>query len=88
MLDDSYRVDMVFMDKVIASVTFSMGEEAERKDGEDTNCLSTQQPWQTSNRVEEENLKEPLQALNELIGLGAIKQQINEHIDYLKLLKL
>ncbi len=86
-IDDKYRLDIVFMDTLIASVMFEMGD----KDVEGSNPVKTEFKMGAVSEQSEEkelSLEELIQNLDELIGLEDVKTQIKEHISYLKFLKL
>ncbi len=87
--DDKYVAELVFMDTLIASVPFEMGDEdieglVEVKKEQHSALLDT-----ASKAEEEEKTLEELQAeLDSLIGLEKIKTQIKEHVAYIEFLKL
>lgn len=84
-IDTDYRLDVVFMDVVVASVPFRTG--AEFVEGE----LQVSKSIESSSIIDnekEESLEQVIEKLNSLIGLNNIKKQINEHIEYLKFLKI
>ncbi len=89
--DDKYSVEIVFMDTLVAAVTFTTGEEEiegtpEIETSRQTANISEQNIQEISDT--EETLEDVLQQLDELIGLENIKQKVKDHIHYLDFLKL
>ncbi|MBN2890228.1 MAG: AAA family ATPase [Bacteroidales bacterium] len=88
--DDKYIINVVFMDTLVASVSFEMGEEVE--EGETEMIVgSFKTPLQQKVEQAEENelsMEDVMEKMNELIGLGEIKKKISEHIKYLDFIKL
>lgn len=88
--DDKYTVELVFMDTLIASMQFEMGE----KDIEGSNDFTTvshsllNESVTKNTEEEERTMEELIQKIDELIGLENIKNQIKEHISYIEFLKL
>lgn len=85
--DDKYRIEIVFMDTLIASTYFTTGEnETEGKISVAKNpVLSDEQSLQKEN---EETLEDVIAKLDGLIGLKTIKQKVKDHINYIDFLKL
>ena len=85
-----YTIDIVFMDTLVASVSFVAGDKELKGIPE----LNTGGKKTTIQRVVSEaekkdvTLQDVLKHLNELIGLNGIKEQIKEHISYLEFIKL
>jgi hypothetical protein len=88
--DDKYTVELVFMDTLIASLQFEMGEkDIEGETSFSTVTHSLLNKSVTANTEEEEKTMEELMSrLDELIGLENVKNQIREHISYIEFLKL
>ncbi len=88
--DDKYFVNVVFMDTLIASSSFEMGDKDIEGTPEmiigQTKSLLQQEVEDVENK--EKSLEELLANLNELIGLNQIKKKISEHLNYLDFLKL
>jgi SpoVK/Ycf46/Vps4 family AAA+-type ATPase len=87
--DDGYMVEIVFMDTLIGSVSFQVGDdeiegtyEVQKTPFHETNL---QQP---SPAFQEESLENVMKNLEELIGLNSVKLKIKEHIKYIDFLKL
>lgn len=90
--EDNYTLEVVFMNELIAVVPFAVAQEEQEADGE----LS----FEISNKVEEIRntlsiveaqkitFEEATAELNALIGLEAVKKQIDEFATYLKFLKI
>lgn len=87
--EDYYTIDIVFMERVIATIPFNIGDEFE--EGNVSVLLPSQQNLVSlnSNAVElTESFEEVMAQLDELIGLGDIKQQVRDHAKYLQFLQL
>jgi len=85
-MDDNYRVDVVFMNTLVASVPFEMSEESPMKGVHKINTnINTSR--KTSNTDKELTLEESMAELQELIGLNHIKNKIKEHLQYIEFLK-
>ena len=89
-IDDSYSVEIVFMDTLVAVASFEVGDEEENGEVEVFNSSDKCTILKTSsiNIKEPESIDEVLKELNSLIGLEQIKKKINEHITYLNYIKL
>lgn len=88
--DDKYYVDIVFMDTLIASLSFETGEaevEGETQITSGTKFNAIQQQIAETERPEE-SLDDVISKLDELIGLHDIKKKIKDHISYLEFIKL
>ncbi len=88
--DDKYVIDIVFMDTLVASVSFETGEQ----NIAGTSKLNTDGK-KTAIQVEVNEkekpsltLKDVVANLDKLIGLEKIKTKIKEHISYLDFIKL
>ena len=84
----NYTVEIVFMDHLVASVNFEVGDEFE--EGSPVVFL----PYDDENRIEkeeaesEETFEDVLARLDDLVGLHDIKQKVKEHAQYIKFLNL
>ncbi len=88
--DDKYLVNVVFMDTLVASTSFEMGEEfveGETKLEKNTFTSPLQQKVKEAEE-KQESIEDVMAKLNELIGLREIKRKITEHIKYLDFIKL
>lgn len=98
--DDSYTLEVVFMDTLVALVPFGVGHEfidgdnpiyksrLELAQQKPTSTPQTNQQDNTTSVETEQTLEHVLKELNGLIGLQKIKTQIQDHINYLEFLKL
>jgi len=82
--DDKYSVEIVFMDTLVASTTFLMGE----NDVEGELNISTTSRVDSATPEDTETLEDLLKNFNSLIGLNTIKQKVKDHITYIDFLKL
>lgn len=89
--EDNYSLEIIFMDQLIAVVPFVVGKEKEIMT-EMTSNYSTNTLRTPTGPEAEENKKltfeEAKQELEDLIGLKAVKDQINELATYLQFLKI
>lgn len=88
--DKKYFVNIVFMDTLVASTFFEMGEapvEGTNKLIEGAFKSSIQQQVEDV-EDKKQNLEDVMLELNSLIGLQSIKKQITDHIKYIDFLKL
>ncbi|HSZ24495.1 MAG TPA: AAA family ATPase, partial [Cytophagaceae bacterium] len=88
--NDKYRLEITFMDQLLAVAPFDVGDE----------FVEGSVPVLKANEViskgnsnsnfvkNDESLEEVLKSLNEMIGLTSIKTKINDYTSYLKFLKL
>lgn len=85
---DEYTAEIIFLDKLIASVAFKVGELFE----EGINQVFV--PYQdtplimTSNEDDKLSFDEVMGKLDSLVGLQEIKQKVREHAQYLQFLQL
>ncbi|NOZ34770.1 MAG: AAA family ATPase [Chlorobi bacterium] len=85
--DDKYRIEIVFMDTLIASAWFTMEEFEIEGDVEISSSLTV--PEGAVRMAEDtETLEDLLANLDGLIGLKTIKQKVKDHINYIDFLKL
>ncbi|MCW5907022.1 MAG: AAA family ATPase [Chitinophagales bacterium] len=87
--DTNYRLEVVFMDTVLAVLHIATAEEDEEGEVE---MLSTAGQSVVSNVsapvAPDESLEQHLKSLDELIGLEDLKKEIKNHVNYLNFLKL
>ncbi|MEM6726453.1 MAG: AAA family ATPase, partial [Bacteroidota bacterium] len=90
--EDNYTVDIVFMDQLLAVVPFKVAKENEPLTDPNGHAFSTKHEIDTAAPEKEEETKptfeEAKQELEDLIGLGVVKEQINELATYLQFLKI
>lgn len=88
--DTKYFVELVFMDTIIATNFFEVGNEF--VEGNNQNQVSPQGQSSlsvsTPKQEKVETMEDVLAELNALIGLSDIKRKISEHISYLEFLKI
>lgn len=89
-IDDQYMINIVFMDVLVASTSFKMGNEEVKGDVELNKHFFSTPIARTIERSRQENttVEQALQKLNDLIGLFEIKKKIQDYIKYLEFLKL
>ncbi|TAH18871.1 MAG: AAA family ATPase [Cytophagales bacterium] len=86
---DKYRLEVIFMDQLVAVVPFEAGDDWLR--GENTTITGDDlRHTEGYQKVEEpeESLDELLAKLEEMIGLNQVKTRIHDYISYLRFLKL
>ncbi|MEY4002739.1 MAG: hypothetical protein RIT07_781, partial [Bacteroidota bacterium] len=101
-----YYAEIIFMDELLASMPFEIGDdyvEATEEDflpltqiefvhleDEDDNLLISEQQGRVEKEEsgEAQNFDEVIKELDQLIGLGSIKQKIHEYSDYLRFVAL
>lgn len=88
--NDIYSVDIVFMDQIIASVPFEVGDLfIEEKDALKVQPKAKNKLADRSNKpTTDQNYETILKELDELIGLDSIKMKVKEYTTYLNFLKL
>ncbi len=86
---DKYTLECIFMDKLIAVIPFEVGTQNIEQVGP--------HPFSTSKIAGEETVpeiqpkltfEEAMEELNDLIGLGSVKEQLNEFASFLQFLKI
>ncbi len=87
--DNHYRLEVIFMDTVIAVVHLDTGEDDEEGEVEISRlagnvATAVSEPIASADESLESNVKK----LDELIGLEELKKEVKNHIDYLNFLKL
>lgn len=88
--EDDYSIEIQFMNELIAVVPMKVGVEDEAMDGELSFSVDRKDKTSVSNNgtVTKLTYEEATQELNALIGLDAVKKQIDEFSTYLKFLKI
>ncbi len=90
--EDNYTLEVLFMNELIAVVPFTVAQEEEEAGGELSFHTYNKQDRTNINTPKEEEEKltfeEATRELNDLIGLEAVKKQIDEFATYLKFLKI
>jgi len=86
---DKYRLEVIFMDQLVAVVPFEAGDDWLK--GENTTItgddLRHTEGYQKAEEPEE-TLDELLAKLEEMIGLNQVKTRVHDYISYLRFLKL
>ena len=82
-----YTVNIVFMDRLLASIPFEVGDRFE--EGDAPLIWGNQQPGVSpvkpaAGEIQQASLKELQDELNKLVGMEAVKEQINDYVGYLK----
>ncbi len=85
---DIYSVDIVFMDQIIASVPFEVGEVFLEEKNIPRNLQIKTRSKTESSKTESSNVDHVLKELDALIGLDSIKMKVKEYTTYLNFLKL
>lgn len=89
--EDNYTLEVQFMNELIAVVPFVVAQEEEKLEGEMSFNIGNKVERVTtgnSGAVEKPTFEEASAELNALIGLEAVKKQIDEFSTYLKFLKI
>ncbi|MBI3510823.1 MAG: AAA family ATPase [Bacteroidetes bacterium] len=95
--DDKYEVEVVFMDTLIAMVSFECGDADEEGipqlilGGTRLEVAAGEQNTQnktSEQKVEDESMEQLLAKLDSLTGLTEVKKAIRDHISYLNFIKL
>ena len=83
-----YQIDLMFLDQLLATVPFEIGEHAE--EGDPDVYLTPDFPLidHTPVELEAESFDEIMTRLNKLIGLNDIKKQVEDHAKYIRFLHL
>ncbi len=86
--EDKYTLQVVFMDQLIAVVTFEAG--TEYIEGVNPILTGTAVLPQTSQKVDDssETLETVMERLNTMIGLETVKARVKDYVHYLKFLQL
>jgi SpoVK/Ycf46/Vps4 family AAA+-type ATPase len=86
---DNYRLDIIFMDTLIGSLTFEVGEGELEGTTVYNTTINTEKPQSvTTTTAPTESIEDVIKQLDELIGLTDIKSKIKEHVKYLEFIKL
>ncbi|MEM7105873.1 MAG: AAA family ATPase [Bacteroidota bacterium] len=89
--EDNYSLEIIFMDQLIAVVPFRVGKEKELMSETGANYSTNTLRTPTGPEAEEEQkitFEDAKQELEDLIGLHAVKTQINELATYLQFIKI
>lgn len=87
--DSNYRLEIVFMGKVIAIVPLETAEDDEEGDyGFSYESISFTSPLSATPAEPPKSLESHIQKLDELVALEDLKEKIKSHIKYLNFLKL
>ncbi len=87
--DSHYRLEIIFMDTVIAVVHLDTGDEDEEGEVEITKLSGNVAVSDVSHpAAPDESLDGNVKKLDDLIGLEELKKEVKNHIDYLNFLKL
>lgn len=87
--NDIYSVDIVFMDQIIATVPFEVGEVfLEEKDVPRTGIKTRNKVTERTPKTTETAFDSVIHELDELIGLDSIKKKVKEYTTYLNFIKL
>jgi SpoVK/Ycf46/Vps4 family AAA+-type ATPase len=87
--DDSYYIDIVFMDQLIASVPFEVGAEfVEDKDANRIVAVKPKVKIELPSKQQSTNVEGVIKELDSLIGLDSIKKKVKEYTTYLNFIKL
>ena len=86
--EGTYSADLIFMDRLLASITFEVGEDFE--EGILPVRLSSTESaiFLLDDEVTHQSFEEVMAEMNALIGLSDIKRQVREHAQYIKFLQL
>lgn len=88
--DYYYRLEVVFMDTMVASVDFEVGDEEVQGTPEmskDNKCAFVK-PETAKPAADDVTLEAVMKQLDELIGLSEIKKKIKDHVKYLDFLSI
>lgn len=86
--DEKYTADIIFMDTLLATVPFEVGDESEEGNPLVYLPEKDQPQVMAPNEIDTASFETIMQKLNDLIGLQEIKQQVNDHAIYLRFLQL
>ncbi len=84
----NYQVDLLFLDKLLATIPFEIGDNQE--EGEPNIQLTPNFPLieHEPDVLDDETFEDIMIRFNQLIGLDDIKQQVADHAKYIKFLNL
>ncbi len=88
--EDNYTIEVQFMNELIAVIPLKVAQEEEEMEGDVSFLVDRTERSSTGSKDKLDNLtyEEATQELNALIGLDAVKKQIDEFATYLKFLKI
>ena len=87
--EDDYTAEIIFMDKLLATIPFKVGEEAEL--GSAAVVLPNQYMATVLDEDDSEtgkDFEDVIKSLEALVGLHDLKRQVRDHANYLKFLQL
>lgn len=85
---DRYHIDIVFMDHLIATIPFEVGEQDEPEDKPLFQVKSKEFTTPNQPKKDEVSVQGIMKELDGMIGLDSIKKKIKEYTTYLNFLKL
>jgi SpoVK/Ycf46/Vps4 family AAA+-type ATPase len=85
---DIYSVDIVFMDQIIATIPFEVGDIFLEEKDQPRNPAKKNKLSERTVKTTEVSYDTVMQELDELIGLDSIKKKVKEYTTYLNFLKL
>lgn len=88
--NDIYSVDAVFMDQIIASIPFEVGEAFvdEKEISRPVQPKAKAKPVEKTKPADDATVAGVLKELDDLIGLDSIKKKVKEYTTYLNFIKL
>lgn len=86
--DEKYRLEITFMDAVIAVLHLETGDFDEEGDVEISDVPHALIQQNAAPTEPEESLEVQMMKLDELVGLEELKREIRNHIDYINFLKI
>jgi SpoVK/Ycf46/Vps4 family AAA+-type ATPase len=87
---DDYKLEVVFMDRVIAILPFSAGDHFEVAPEDATFFVPSSQTLlkPATSATAEAVEQDPMEALQQLIGLEAVKEKVHEYVQYLNFVRI
>jgi len=85
---NKYRIEVVFMDTLIAVIPFEVGQEFMEGSPPVLKGNAISRPVLPNSPQVNESLNELLTDLNQLVGLDSVKRRIQDYVNYLKFLQL
>lgn len=85
---DKYTLEVIFMDHLIATMPFEVGDEFVEGQTETYTSFHTTTVTDSPAEIKEQSLEDIMKNFEEMIGLTDIKTKINEYVQYLKFLQL
>ncbi len=89
--NDVYSVDVVFMDQIIATIPFEVGEEFIEEKDQIVNIAPKPKIKSSTDKLKttvDTSVHNVLKELDDLIGLDSIKKKVKEYTTYLNFIKL